>query len=227
MFGLFDGHAIDMVDLFTDLIVAPAVRLAREGEIVVGEIQPLRHHQLIRGQCLWQIGDHGFGRGGIQIAFAHHHPAHIFQHGFIPLVHPGGAHIDHTGFAVGVLFEADHFGLAAQGVAGPDRGQPAPLGITQIGHRIERDIRHGFAKDDVKSDQIIQRAGRQAAVFGELVGGIKRMPRGVEHMIKRPFAPRHGARHRVVQYFAQAVVFEKAPCVGLGHQCAPNLVSGV
>ena len=43
------------------------------------------------------------------VFLVHHHPAHIGEDGYIILIDAGGAHIDDTGLAVGVLFPADDF----------------------------------------------------------------------------------------------------------------------
>ena len=113
-----------------------------------------------------------------------------------------------------------------QGIAGIDRLEPFPHGIAQIGQRIERDIRHRLAKHQMKGRQIIQRAGRQAAGAGKLIGGIKRMARRIKRMIERALAARDGARHRMGDRLTDAVIFKKPARIGFDHdQCCPNFTS--
>ena len=99
MLGLLNGDAIDMVNLLANLVIPPAVRLACEGEIIVGEIQAFGDHQIIRVNHRGQIGGYGFRRGRMRIAFAHHDPADIVQHHFAVLIAAHGADPDNAGFA--------------------------------------------------------------------------------------------------------------------------------
>ena len=50
----------------------------------------------------------------------------------------------------------------------------------------------------------------QPAELGEFVRGIDRVPRGVERVIKRPLAARHGARHGMLDHLAHPVILEEA-----------------
>ena len=209
MLGLLDRHAIHMVDRLADLVIAPAMRRTGQGEIVVAEIQPLGHHQLIRAQRRGQVRHHRFGRRRADVILAHHHPAHIIQHYLIPLVQPARAHIDHAGLAVGILLQPDHLRGRADRIPRIDRLQPAPLGIAQIGDGVQRDIGHRLAEDDVKGRQIIQRAFRQAATPREFVRRIKRVPHRIKRVIHRPLATRNSARHRVVDHLPDMVILKK------------------
>ena len=98
VFGFFHRDTIDVVNLFTDLIVTPAVWFSCEGEVVVGEIETLGDAQFARNQGTRQVRHDWFWRGRVWIAFAHHHPADVFQHRLIMLVQTGGAHVDDAGF---------------------------------------------------------------------------------------------------------------------------------
>jgi hypothetical protein len=131
------------------------------------------------------------------------------------LVAARGADIDDPGLAAGVLLQADHLGRGPDRVAGIDRAEPARLGVAEVRHRVQRDIRHRFAEDDVKRGEIVERAFRQAAGAGEFVGGIERVPRGIERVVKRPFPARDRARHRVLDHVADAVILEEAAGIGL------------
>ena len=217
VFGLFDRHAVDVVNGFADLVVAEAVRLTRQREIIVGKAEPLGHDQRLGRYHRYQVRHHGFGGGGIGITLAHHNPAHVLQHILAHLVETGGAHPDHAGLAIGVLFQPYDLGHGAQGVAGIDRLQPAPFGVAQVGHRVQGDIGHRFAKDHVKGDEVIKGRPFQPAVRGKGVRGIERVAGGVERVIERPFAFGHGAGDGVVDHLAKGIVLEKPALVGLGH----------
>ena len=64
--GLLDGHPVDVVDLLSDRVIAPAVRLSGEGEIIVCEVEPLGDHQILGRQNLFQLGQHRLGRGRVE-----------------------------------------------------------------------------------------------------------------------------------------------------------------
>ena len=215
--GLLDGDAIDMVDLLAHRIIAPTMRLACKAKVIAAEIQPFGDHKILRAQRLFQRRHHRIWCGNVKAVFPHHHPAHIVHHGFVALVQATGADIDHPGFAVGVFLQADHLRFRAQRVARPDRPQPAPFGIAEIGNRVQAHIRHGLAKYHMKRRQIVQRAGRQAAGLCESVRRIQRMPGGIERVIQRPLATRNRAGHRVADGLSDAVIFEKSSGVGLHH----------
>ena len=229
MLRLFDGDAIHVVDHLAHGIIAPAMRLAREGKVIIAEIERFGDRQIVNRQRLGQIGHDSFGCEGIDIAFAHHHPADILQHFGVVLVKASGAYIDNAGFPVRVLLEPDHLGFRPQRIAGPDRCQPASLRVAKVGHGVQRYIRHGFAEHDVKGNHIVQRAGRQAAALRELIGGIERMTCGIQRVVQRAFTILDGARHSMMQRLAYFIVLEETALVGLClcHQCAPSLVSGV
>ena len=159
---------------------------------------------------------------------ADHHPAHVIHHGFAVLVCPARADPDHTRLAIGVLFQPDHFGFRPQRVPGINRCQPSTLRIAKIGHRIQRDVRHRFAKDNVKRSPILNRALAKTARTRKFIRRIKRMPRRVERMIQRPFPPRYGAWHRVIDHLTDGIIFEKPARIGLGHcHCSPSFRSGL
>ncbi len=100
MLGFLNRHTIDMVDLFANGIVAPAVRLARKGKVIARKVQALGDHQIFRRDHTRQLGHMGRRRRRFQIALAHHHPAHIAEHRLIHLVKPRGAHPDNPCLAV-------------------------------------------------------------------------------------------------------------------------------
>ena len=218
-----------MIDLLADRVVAPAMRLARQREIVAGEIEPPGDRQIGGRHGGRQIGNNCFGGRGLRVGFPHHHPAHIIQHRLAALVQAPRPHPDHAGLAVGVLLEPDHPRLRAQRIAGIDRLQPAPLGIAEIGHRVQRHVRHGLAEDQVERRPVVERTGRQTAGPGELVRGGQRVARRVERLVERPLAPRDGARYRMGQHVVHRVILEEPPRVGLrrSHHWSPSFMSGV
>ncbi len=89
MLGLFDGHAVDMVDLLADGVIRETVGAAGQGRVVgcrierrqrmgeVGRIHDLREarHMLL-------------GNLGFRVALAHQHPAAIAQHGLAGRIEP-------------------------------------------------------------------------------------------------------------------------------------------
>ena len=214
MFGLFNGDAIDMVDPLTDVVIGKAVPLSCQREIVIGKGQARRNGQRLGCHHGGQFRHMRHGRGRIGAALAHHHPAHIVHHRLVALIDPPRPHPDHARGAVGILLQPDHGAFRPQGVTGIDRQTPPSLGIPQIGHRIQTDIGHSLAKDDVKRRQIIQRRSRQATAAREFIRGIQRMPRGIEHVVKRPLPAGDGARHGMEDGFAEGIVLEEAAGIG-------------
>ena len=227
MLRLFDGHAVHMVDLLANGVIPQPMRLPRMGKIIPGEIQALRHHQIAGRHGGAQLRHHRLGCCYIHVALAHHDPAHVAQYRLAQLVLPRGAHPDDARLAVGVLLDPDHLRARHQRVSQMHGLQEPPLRIAQIGHRVQRHIRHRFAKHRVKADQIIQRGLMQPAIARKLVRRIKRMPRRVERVIHRPLAARQGPWHPVLDHLAHGIVFKEPPRARLRHQCAPSLVSGV
>ena len=216
-----------MVDGLAHLVVAPAVRLAGQGEVIVLEAQPFGNGQRRGVDHRFQIRHHGLGRGLRGVVLPHHDPADIVQHRAVQLVEPGGPDIDHPGLAVRVLLQPDHLGLRPQRVAGPDRRQEPALGIAKVRHRVQRHVGHGLAEDDVERHQIVQGRTVQPAVLREHVRGIQRMPRRIQRVVQRPLALAHRAGDGVVDHVADAVILEEAARIGLGHHCSPSFRSGL
>ena len=88
--GLLDGHAVDMVNFLANLVVAPAIGGAGKIEIIAARLD--HGHSGAEAGWIDAIGELGHGilgaNGGL-IAFSHHHPADVFQHGLATLVAPG------------------------------------------------------------------------------------------------------------------------------------------
>ena len=51
---------------------------------------------------------------------------------------------------------------AQQRVAGVDQAEEAAVGVAEIGHGVERDVRHGPAEHEVEGEQVLERRRRQA-----------------------------------------------------------------
>ena len=217
MFSFFDGHTVHVVNSLADLIIPPAMRLACEGEIVVGEIQSFWDHKVLSVDHFGQIWHHRSRCRRIQIPFAHHYPAHIFHHHVVVLVHAPSAHIDNAGFPIGILLNPDDFADRAQRIAFVDRLEPTPLGISEIGHRVQRHIGNRLAKHNMKRCQVIQWRFWKTRRAGKFIRRIERMACGIERMIQRSFATRHCAWHGVINHVTHRIIFEKSPGVGLGH----------
>ncbi len=81
MFGLLDGYTVDVVDLLSDLVIAELVGTAGERQIVGGDADRraglAQDFRLERGRQARHVIA---GRSGALVAFAHHDPAHIFEH---------------------------------------------------------------------------------------------------------------------------------------------------
>ena len=130
----------------------------------------------------------------------------------LPVLVPAGrAHPDDPAPAVRGLAQPDHLARRGQRVAGPDRQEPARLGIAEVRHGVEADVRHGLAEDEVEGGEIVDRAPRQPAGAGELVRGGEREAAGIERDVERALAFGDGARHRVGQDLADRVVLEEVP----------------
>ena len=215
--GLLDGHAVDMVDLLADCVVLERMRRACEGEVVAAEVEAVRQDQVLRR--------HGAGQGrrrllrdlGGLAALAHHHPTHIAQHRLAVLVLAGGADIDHAGLAVGVLLQPDDLAGRDHRVARIQRLEKQPLGVAQVGHGVQADVRHGLAEDHVEGDQRIDRRAAQAAGPGELVRRGQGETRAMEGVVQRHVPGGDRARRGVGQHLPQPEVLEIVAGVGLGH----------
>ena len=92
--GFLDRHAVDMVDLLADRIIAEAMRRAGEREIV-GAFEHGQAAPSVSGATRAAVcGMMACGRGRVGIALAHHHPAHIVDDRLAVLVGARRAHID-------------------------------------------------------------------------------------------------------------------------------------
>ena len=117
----------------------------------------------LRGlDALGQFGHFFLRAGAASSRFAHHHPAHIVEHGFAGFIEAARAHIDDAGLLVGILLQPDDFGDRIQRGARVDGLEKPAIGIAKIGNRIERDIRHGLAEHHVEHQQIVERRARVA-----------------------------------------------------------------
>ncbi len=100
MLGFFNRHTVNVINRFANSIVTPAMRLACKCRIVVTEIETRRNAQITRFERLFQLRNNRFGRRRINIALAHHDPAHEFHYDLIALVATRGTHIHHARFTV-------------------------------------------------------------------------------------------------------------------------------
>ena len=183
MFGLGDGTAIDMINLLADLVILPEKLRAAENGIIFREIEAIGHHERVGRDHGGKIRNDRFRRGCIEILLVDHHPAHIVDRDFLALIVARGADIDDAGLAVRILLEPDHLGDRIDGVSGIEGLQKPAIRIAEIGHRIDRDVRHGLAEDDVERADIIHRRARKAAAASELVGGLKGEARAVKRVV--------------------------------------------
>ena len=119
---LFDGDAIDVVDLFADGVVAESRGTAGEREVVGGDVdaragitERARHH------CFRQARDMIASDWRCLIALSHHDPAHVLEHLCAVRLATGRAHEHDAGLAARIFLQPDHLGLGVQRVARIDR----------------------------------------------------------------------------------------------------------
>ncbi len=216
--GFFHRHAVDVIDLLADGVIAETMRAAGEREVVSGCIdRRTSGAELRRFHRLRQLRHRVAGRGGLLVALTHHYPARIIEHRIAVLVVPTRAHIDDARLAVGVLAQADHLGYGAERVAGIDRLQEATVGVTEIGHGIERDVRDCLAEDDVKHQEVVERRARIAQALRERVRRLHGEARPEQPVIQRDIAGGDGSRRGVADLLAEAEVLEEIAGIGLGH----------
>ena len=220
---LLNRHTIDVINLLADFIITPHVSAAGQFWIETRKIQPLRHMQLLNRHNFWQIRHINFRGRRIHIAFAHHHPAHIFQHNFITLINTRGTHINHTGFTVGVFFQPNHFGRGRERIAGKHGLEEFAIRVAQIGDRIERNVRHSFTKHNMERQHVVYRGAIITNLARHLVRRLQRKPCGEQRRIKRDIPSRDRTRRRVRQHLANFKVFKEIARIGFcSHVHAPH-----
>src|SRR5260370_12097639 len=101
---LFDGDAIDVVDLLADLVITEAIGTAREREVVGGDIdagagiaERARQHRFRQARHMIAAGR------GCLIALSHHDPAHVLEHFCAVRLATGRAHEHDTCPAARIL----------------------------------------------------------------------------------------------------------------------------
>ena len=95
MLGLLDRDAVDMVDPLARGVIAPAVRRAGEREVVGGDVERRAGGAEVVGRDGGRkIGNLGRRRGRFGVAFAHHHPADIFDDRLAALIEAAGSNPD-------------------------------------------------------------------------------------------------------------------------------------
>ena len=97
----------------------------------------------------------------------------------------------------------------AQRIAGVHRREKAAGRIAEVGDRIERDVRHGFAEHDVEDEQIIDRRARIADRARESVRRLDRKARTEQPVVDRDVAHGDRARRRVPDHLADAEILEE------------------
>ncbi len=227
MFGFLHRHAVHVVDLFADLIVAEAVRAAGKREVVMAhDHHRARFAEICGIDCLRQLRNEIAGRRCCLVALAHHHPAHIVEHLGAVLLEAGRADIDDAGLAARVFLQADDFRGGGERVARIDRAQEAAIRIAEIGDRVERDVGDGLAEHDVEHEQVVDRRARIADRIGERVGRLRRKARAEQRVVERDVAGRHGARRRVADGLAEPEVLEES-CRAWFWSSLPRHASGL
>jgi hypothetical protein len=141
----------------------------------------------------------------------------VSQHRKLFLVEAGGAHGDDAGLAVGVGFDAEHFGNGVQRVARINWREKVALRVAEVRYSVQRDIRHGLAEHSVKDQQRIDRRAWQPAILRKAVGGEHGVARAGERDVERGVGLRKRSRRRVRDDLARREVFEKVAGVRFGH----------
>ena len=104
-----------------------------------------------------------------------------------------------------------------KGRARMDGLEEAPVRVAEIGDRVERDVRHRLAEDDVEDEPVVERTGRVADRAREGLARLHREARAVERGVERGVPLRHGAGRRVADRLAEREILEEAAPVGLAH----------
>jgi hypothetical protein len=216
--GLLDRDTVDVVDLLADLVVVETVRAAGQREVIARNVDrragAAKQPRLDRGRQPRHVVAR---RRRALVALSHHHPAHVFQHRRAVLLAAARAHIDDAGLAIGILLQPDDLGRGAERVAGKHRGQELAAGVAEIGHGVERDVRHGLAEHDVENQEIVERRLAIADGGGENRRRLHGKARSEQSEVERSIACRHRARGGVADDLAEAKVLEEIAGIGLGH----------
>ena len=95
--------------------------------------------------------------------------------------------------------------------------EEAHVGVAQIGHGIEGNIRHGFAEGDVEYQQVVQRAIPVAQGMGDGFRAVQHLARAGQGDVERNIALADGARRAVDQGLPETEILEKIAGAGLVH----------
>ena len=93
--------------------------------------------------------------GTILVPLVHHQPAIILEDGFISLIGTDRLDPHDAGLAIAVFLFANHLRDGPKRVAWINGTEETHACISEIRHRVERDIVHRFAEHDVKDEQIV------------------------------------------------------------------------
>ena len=212
MLGFLDGHAVDVVDLLADLHNRQNDRRAAGQHIVVGagcRSAGSRHPEDSGSSAVGSRGTCSPDAAALSSRFRT-----ITQRTYSSTWVPSDfeadrAHEHDAGLAVGIFLQPDHFGDGAERVAGIDRREKAAIGITEIGDRIQRDIRHGLAEHDMEHQQVVDRRARIADRFRKGIRRLNREARAEQPVIDRDIAGRDGARRGMADGLADPEILEK------------------
>ena len=95
--------------------------------------------------------------------------------------------------------------------------QEAALGVTEIGHRVQRDVRNRLAEHDMENKHVVDGASGIADGLGEGVGGLNRKTGPVERRVERHVAGRYRARRRMPDNLPKPEILEKVSLPRLAH----------
>ena len=121
---------------------------------------------------------------------------------------------DNSGFAVRILLYPDNFRLSCQGVSSERHPPEFHLGVSQIGHSIDRNVGDRLSEHKMKYRKILNRRLWQAAPPGEFVRRKQGVPERKQCVAKCPVAVGDSARRRVLNHHADAEILKKPSRIG-------------
>ena len=127
------------------------------------------------------------------------------------LVHAACAHHNQPAFPAFILPETDDFRARGERIADKDGRMKQPLRITQIGHRMARNIGHGFAENNMKDQPAIERHILKANGLGDRTRAKQWIAPAIKRLIKACVAACQRARHAMHNHVTEGEVLKITP----------------
>src|SRR5690348_7084921 len=226
VFGFLDSDSVGMIDPLAGLVIAKTARAARQFGVVDGLMDGRAGFSELRGFDMCREFRHLFsGRGCGFVALPHHHPACVIEDWLARIIEAARAHIYDAGFSVRIFPQADDFGNSGQRGTGENRFEKPAVGIAEIGDRIERDIRDGLAKYDMKDKKIVDRRARIADLLREDIRRLHRKAWPKKPVIERDVAGGDCARRGMTDLLSETEVFEEIAWAVIRGGCGVHKLS--